>query len=115
MPSLTSQQLEAIQALSSGRSVTATAEALGIHRTTLHHWSRTIPEFRDTLEAVKQARIDATRDAVRNRPSSYARSPWSRNTSRFTIDPPPRGSQAIQRALFAFASGGPGDLMIAGG
>lgn len=64
MQSLTPQQLEAIQALSSGLSVTAAAEALGIHRTTLHHWSRTIPEFRDTLDSVKQARVDSTREAM---------------------------------------------------
>jgi len=64
MQSLTSIQLEAIQALSSGLSVTAAADALGIHRTTVHHWTRTIPEFRNTLDAVKQARIDSTRDAV---------------------------------------------------
>lgn len=64
MQSLTPQQLEAIQALSSGLTVTAAADALGIHRTTLHHWSRTIPEFRDTLEAVKQARVDSTRAAM---------------------------------------------------
>jgi len=64
MQSLTSIQLEAIQALSSGLSVTAAADALGIHRTTVHHWARTIPEFRNTLDAVKQARVDSTRDAM---------------------------------------------------
>jgi hypothetical protein len=64
MSSLTSQQLEAIQALSSGLSATAAAATLGIHRTTIHHWTRTIPEFRDTLEAAKQAHIDLSRDAM---------------------------------------------------
>ncbi|MFN7938004.1 MAG: helix-turn-helix domain-containing protein [Bryobacteraceae bacterium] len=60
MSSLTTQQLDAIQALSTGLSTTAAAAKLGIHRTTLHHWTRHIPEFRETLEASKQAHIDAS-------------------------------------------------------
>ncbi|MFN7938596.1 MAG: SEC-C metal-binding domain-containing protein [Bryobacteraceae bacterium] len=62
--SLTPRQLEVIQALSTGLSVTAAADAAGIHRTTVHHWSRNIPEFRDTVAAVKQAQIDLTRDEM---------------------------------------------------
>ena len=64
MHSLTPNQLDAIQALSSGRSATAAADAIGIHRTTIHHWCRTIPEFRHHLEAAKQARIDLIRDQM---------------------------------------------------
>ena len=64
MQSLTLSQLQVCKALSSGLSVTAAAAATGIHRTTIHHWCRTIAEFRDTLEAAKQARIDAVRDEM---------------------------------------------------
>ncbi|MFN7938976.1 MAG: SEC-C metal-binding domain-containing protein [Bryobacteraceae bacterium] len=64
MESLHQQQLEAIKALSSGLSATAAADAIGVHRTTIHHWCRTIPAFRDTLEATKNAYIDTYRDAM---------------------------------------------------
>ncbi|MFN7936112.1 MAG: SEC-C metal-binding domain-containing protein [Bryobacteraceae bacterium] len=64
MSSLSAKQLQIIEALSTGLSVTAAADAAGIHRTTVHHWSRNVPEFRDTLAAVKQAHIDLTRDEM---------------------------------------------------
>ncbi len=64
MHSLTPQQLDVIQALSTGLSVTAAADAIGVHRTTVHHWCRTIPDFRYTLEASKQAYIDRVRDEM---------------------------------------------------
>jgi transposase-like protein len=64
MHSLTPQQLDVIQALSTGLSVTAAADAVGVHRTTVHHWCRTIPDFRYTLEASKQAYIDRVRDEM---------------------------------------------------
>lgn len=64
MQSLTPLQLQVIQALLSGQSITAAADAAGIHRTTIHHWTRTIPEFRLTLESVRQARIDAVSDGL---------------------------------------------------
>lgn len=53
MSSLTAQQLEVIQAMSKGLSVTA-ADGPGLHRTTAHHWSRNIPDFRDTLAAANK-------------------------------------------------------------
>ncbi len=61
---LAPNQLEVLKALSSGLSISAAAEAAGIHRTTVHHWCRTIPEFRNTVDAVRQARTDAVRDAM---------------------------------------------------
>lgn len=64
MHSLTPVQIAAIEALTSGLTITAAAGAAGVHRTTIHHWCRTIPEFRETLEAVKMARIDAIRDEM---------------------------------------------------
>ncbi len=64
MRSLTPTQITVIEALASGSSVTAAADAAGVHRTTVHHWCRTIPAFRHTIEAAKQARIDAVRDRM---------------------------------------------------
>ncbi len=64
MHSLTSKQLDAIEALSSGLSATAAADAIGMHRTTIHHWCRTIPEFREALDSARQSRIDIVRDEM---------------------------------------------------
>jgi uncharacterized protein YecA (UPF0149 family) len=64
MSSLTATQLQVIEALSTGLSVTAAADAAGLHRTTVHNWVRNIPEFRDTLAAAKQAQIDINRDEM---------------------------------------------------
>jgi len=47
MQFLTPTQITILQALSSGLSISTAAEAAGIHRTTVDHWCRTIPEFRD--------------------------------------------------------------------
>ena len=46
-------QVQVIAALAEGRSVTRTAAAVGIHRSTIHNWMRSSKEFRD---AVNQAR-----------------------------------------------------------
>ncbi|MFN7934557.1 MAG: SEC-C metal-binding domain-containing protein [Bryobacteraceae bacterium] len=64
MHPLNAKQLEAIQALSTGLTATAAADAIGVHRTTLHNWCRTIPDFRDTLEASKRAYIDKYRSEM---------------------------------------------------
>ncbi len=64
MQSLTVKQLEVVKALSSGLSATTAADVAGLHRTTIHHWCRTIPEFRDALEVAKQARIDIVYDEM---------------------------------------------------
>jgi len=64
MQSLTPMQLEILQALASGQTVTAAAAAAGIHRTTVHRWCRTVPEFRHTLESIRQSRIDAIHEQL---------------------------------------------------
>ncbi len=64
MQSLTPIQLEILQALSSGLTVTAAAAAAGIHRTTVHHWCRSVPEFRHTLDSIRQSRIDAIHEQL---------------------------------------------------
>ena len=64
MTHLAPQQTEILQALSSGLGITAAAEAAGIPLTTVHNWCRMIPDFRDTLQAVNQARAGAIREAM---------------------------------------------------
>jgi hypothetical protein len=64
MNSLTPEQLDVLYDLANGKSVTAAADAADLHRTTIHHWIRTIPAFRLTLDAARQARIDAVRDRM---------------------------------------------------
>ncbi|MBL8175301.1 MAG: SEC-C domain-containing protein [Bryobacterales bacterium] len=64
MQIFTPRQADVLEALASGLSVTAAADAAGVHRTTVHHWCRTIPDFRFALEALKQARIDTIRDGM---------------------------------------------------
>jgi len=51
--SLSPVQAQVVAALAEGRSVTRSAAAAGIHRTTIHNWIRSSKEFRD---AVNQAR-----------------------------------------------------------
>ncbi|MBL8173591.1 MAG: SEC-C domain-containing protein [Bryobacterales bacterium] len=64
MQSFTPLQQDLLQALSSGLSITAAAERAGIHRTTIHHWSRTIPEFRNALAAIRMAKSEELREEL---------------------------------------------------
>ena len=48
-------QLQALALLAQGRSVTAAARHAGVHRTTIHHWMRHEPAFRN---AVRKARLE---------------------------------------------------------
>jgi len=61
---LTPKQLDVLHAMLSGRSATAAAQAVGIHRTTIHHWCRTIPQFRAALDDARQSRADAIKDQI---------------------------------------------------
>jgi hypothetical protein len=48
---LTPAQFQVISALASGQTVTASAEQAGVHRTTVHHWLRTQPDFKAAVDA----------------------------------------------------------------
>jgi hypothetical protein len=56
LPPLTAQQLQVLKLLLEGHTVTAAAEQAGIHRTTIHHWCRTKPEFVHALDAARRNR-----------------------------------------------------------
>ena len=61
--SLTAIQNDILERLASGQSVTRAAEACGIHRTTVHHWKRTNPEFAEAYQDAKEDAIDEHRAA----------------------------------------------------
>jgi crotonobetainyl-CoA:carnitine CoA-transferase CaiB-like acyl-CoA transferase len=62
--SLTPTQLEVLGALVKGSSVTAAARAAGLHRTTIHHWSRVLPDFRALLQDARNSRAEAVADSL---------------------------------------------------
>ncbi len=58
---LTPQQIAALERLLAGETVTATAEAVGIDRSTLHRWLREDYLFQALLNQAKRELADATR------------------------------------------------------
>lgn len=60
---LTPIQAQAVIALAKGATIAATAAAAGLHRSTIHRWLNTNPEF---VEAIRQTRSDILL-AMRNR------------------------------------------------
>ena len=55
---LTPIQIQVLQCLVAGQSVTAAAKQAGLHRTTVHLWTRTHPDFARALLALRQNRAD---------------------------------------------------------
>jgi|HubBroStandDraft_6_1064221.scaffolds.fasta_scaffold1532981_1 Homeodomain-like domain len=54
-PTLTPVQAQVVHALSQGVTITAAAQAAGLHRATIHNWLKTLPAFET---AVNEARAD---------------------------------------------------------
>jgi hypothetical protein len=61
MPYLTDQQLEVVDALSNGATLTAAAAQAGIHRNTVSNW-RNSPDFREALTIAHHERAALYRD-----------------------------------------------------
>ena len=61
--SLPPEQAQVVAALAQGSTVTGAAAAAGIHRTTVHHWFRTSPEFKTAVEEAKRHYAAALEDA----------------------------------------------------
>ena len=53
---LTPIQVQVLQSLVAGLSVTAAAKEAGIHRTTVHLWTRTLPDFVRAYLTLRQQR-----------------------------------------------------------
>jgi transposase-like protein len=52
-------QRRALELLVEGATIAGAARTLGIHRTTVHHWKRTQPAFRDACQKMLELRDDA--------------------------------------------------------
>ena len=62
--SLSAAQREVLQALVAGQSVTAAAKLAGVHRTTVHLWTRQQPHFAHALLAARQDKADRMLDEL---------------------------------------------------
>ena len=57
-------QVQVVAALAEGRSVTRTAAAAGIHRTTIHNWMRSSKEFRDAVNEARDHFFECVNDQL---------------------------------------------------
>ena len=58
------KQAHVLNALVSGASITAAAQAAGVDRSTVYAWQRTIPAFNETLDKALAERADNLREAM---------------------------------------------------
>src|SRR5216684_8923881 len=58
-------QAKVIEALAQGQTVTAAAEKAGVHRTTIHHWIRTEPQFKAAAETARTEYAAELNDGLR--------------------------------------------------
>ena len=59
-------QAQVISALAQGRTATDAARDAGIHRTTIHHWSRTEPLFQTSLQEAQREYVETLQDGMRD-------------------------------------------------
>jgi AcrR family transcriptional regulator len=59
-------QAQVIAALAQGRTATDAARDAGIHRTTIHHWFRTEPLFKSSLQQAQREYVETLHDGMRN-------------------------------------------------
>ncbi len=64
LDTLTPVQIEVLKSLAEGASVTAAAEKSGVHRSTVHLWTRDHPTFARALLAARQYRADRIIDEL---------------------------------------------------
>ena len=63
---LTTTQLEVIKALVTGSTIKDAAEAAGVHRSTVHDWTRVHHEFRAALDAARHHYSQMVEDELRS-------------------------------------------------
>jgi hypothetical protein len=61
---LTPIQMQVLQSLASGSTVSAAAEQAGLHRSTIYLWTRTIPGFNQVLADLRQQRASRLVDEL---------------------------------------------------
>ncbi|MCU1275462.1 MAG: motif [Bryobacterales bacterium] len=64
--SLSPAQAQVIAALAQGHTVTAAAREADVHRTTIHHWLRTEPEFQAAVQNAQSEYVAALNDELRD-------------------------------------------------
>ena len=62
---LSPAQAQAAMALARGATVTATADALGVHRSTIYNWFKTDPAFKTAVDETWRERIERANDEMR--------------------------------------------------
>ena len=67
LTTLTPKQHKALALLAEGQSITSVAKACGLHRTTIHYWKRSNPEFAYTLHDATLENADHWRAASQQR------------------------------------------------
>src|SRR5579864_4073459 len=58
-------QAQVVAALAKGQTITAAATGAGIHRTTIHHWLRTEPDFKTAVESAQRDYMSSLSDEMR--------------------------------------------------
>ena len=61
---LTPIHIQVLQSLVAGLSISAAAREAGVHRTTVHLWTRTLPDFARALLTLRQQRADQLMDEL---------------------------------------------------
>ncbi|MEO8661647.1 MAG: helix-turn-helix domain-containing protein [Bryobacteraceae bacterium] len=62
---LSPAQAQAAMALARGATVTAAADALGVHRSTIYNWFKTDPTFKTAVDETWRERVERTNDEMR--------------------------------------------------
>jgi hypothetical protein len=62
---LSPAQAQVIEALAQGQTVSAAAEKVGVHRTTIHHWIRSEPAFKVAVQAAQTEYAAEVNDGIR--------------------------------------------------
>ena len=70
---LTPIQIQVLQSLVAGLSISASAREAGVHRTTVHLWTRTLPHFARALLTLRQQRADRVMDELGDLASASVR------------------------------------------
>jgi hypothetical protein len=63
---LTPSQTRIVEALAMGRTVTAAAQEASVHRTTIHHWLRMDPRFKQAVENSRREYAATLSDQIRD-------------------------------------------------
>jgi len=62
---LSPAQAQVIAALVLGKTISAAARQVGIHRTTIHHWRRNQPAFRAAVHRARREYVELLNDQLR--------------------------------------------------